>query len=44
MLGRVAVVGDKLERENVIIEVVTLCNRRVTSVKLTIENGETAEA
>lgn len=43
-LGRVPIIGDKLEVENVIIEVVTLLNRRVTSVKLTIEEQETDES
>lgn len=36
-LGRVPIIGDKLEVENIIIEVVTLLNRRVTSVKLIIK-------
>ena len=40
ILGRVPIIGDKVERENVIIEVVTLLNRRVTSVKLTVMNHE----
>ena len=43
ILGRVPVIGDKVERENVIIEVVTLLNRRVTSVKLTVMNNHTGE-
>lgn len=44
ILGRVPVIGDKVERENVIIEVITLLNRRVTSVKLTVMNDETQES
>lgn len=37
-LGRVPVVGDTLEHENMIIEVTTLLNRRVIAIKLTIKH------
>lgn len=39
-LGRVPVIGDKLEQKYMIMEVSTLLNRRVMSVKLTITNKD----
>ena len=42
-LGRVPVVGDTLEHENMIIEVTTLLNRRVIGVKLTIKHEDEGE-
>lgn len=42
-LGRVPVIGDKLEQKYMIMEVSTLLNRRVTSVKLTITHKDEEE-
>lgn len=42
-LGRVPVIGDKLEQKYMTMEVATLLNRRVTSVKLTITHKDEEE-